>query len=161
MPLPEVGSTVPDFTLSTLNGESYQLANLTAQGTTLLTFFKQSCATSKLALPFIERLHKNYPTLQLLGVSQDDPEDTQTTIKEWGLTFPIVLDLQWKVSIEYDLFTVPTVFALNAGHVTRVNLGWNKANYDALSQELARALNVAAVPLFNDADAKVPAFKPG
>jgi peroxiredoxin len=161
MPLPEVGSTIPDFTLRTLNGESYQLTNLTARGTTLLVFFKQSCVTSKLALPFIERLHKHYPALQLLGISQDDADETQTTLTEWGLTFPIVLDPAWKVSIEYDLFTVPTVFVLHGDKVTRANLGWNKAHYEALAQELAQQLNVAPVPLFTDADAPVPVFKPG
>jgi peroxiredoxin len=161
MPLPEVGSTVPDFTLNTLDGESYQLATLTARGATLLVFFKQSCVTSKLALPFIERLHKNYPTLQLLGVSQDNADETQTTLKEWGITFPVVLDPQWKVSLEYDLFTVPTTFMLHDDKVTRVNLGWNKGHYEALSQELAQLLSVAPVPLFTAADAKVPAFKPG
>ena len=162
MPVPETSQTVPDFILKELrNSTVYHLADMTARAPTLVAFFKRSCMTSKLTLPFIERLHQNYPALQTLGVSQDSAAETAEFAQATGLSFAVLLDEDWKVSAAYDLFTVPTVFLLDTnGIVKRVNMGWNKEHYTALSDEIAGLLGVTVVPLLNDAD-KVPAFRPG
>ncbi len=162
MSLPEVGESVPDFSLNDLkDGTALRLSDTVQHNPTLVTFFKRSCATSQLTLPFIERLHKHYPLLQVLGVSQDDVADTTAFVAQTGVTFSVLLDSDWKVSAEYDLFTVPSVFLLDtARRVARVNLGWNKEQYNALSQDVAQLLNVAPVTLVTDDD-KMPAFKPG
>ena len=162
MPLPEIGEYTPDFTLAQHeNGATQHLAEITAQAPSLIAFFKQSCVTCRLTLPFIERLHRHYPALQVLGISQDDAEDTSAFVQQTGLTFPVVRDGDWKVSTAYDLFTVPSVFLLDkGGSVRRVNMGWNKEQYLGLSDEIARVLDTAPVPLLTDSD-KVPIFKPG
>lgn len=162
MPIPEIGQHAPDFSLARHdNGATQTLADLSARGPSLIAFFKRSCATSRLTLPFIERLHQHYPALQVLGISQDDAEDTNAFVQQTGVTFPVVRDGDWKVATAYDLFTVPSVFLLDqGGSVRRTNLGWNKDQYTGLSDEIAQALNTAPVPLLTDSD-KVPAFKPG
>jgi len=162
MPIPEVRQSVPDFTLEEYqNGTAHRLSEFARNSPTLLAFFKKSCATSRMTLPFVERLHQQYPSLQLLGVSQDDANDTQALIEETKLTFPVLDDSAWKVSTEYDLFTVPSVFLLDTdGRVVRVNLGWNKEHYSALSNDVARLLDVEPITLVTDQD-KVPAFRPG
>ncbi len=161
MPLPEVGETVPDFSLTDMRGVTYRLSEMVTRQPTLLAFFKKTCATSRLSLPFVERLHKLYPALQLLGISQDDEADTSTLIEQAGLTFPVVLDRDWKVSAEYDLFTVPSLFLLDqTGKLARVNLGWSTEQYNALSQDVAMLLNVAPATLVT-ADDKMPAHRPG
>lgn len=162
MPLPEIGQTAADFTLKAYDSDaSVHLADVTAQAPALVAFFKLSCVTSNMTLPFLERLHRRYPRLQLLGVSQDNVEETTENATQAGLTFPVLLDSDWKVSAAYDLFTVPSVFLLERGGVVkRVNMGWNKEHYSALSDEIAQLLGDAPVPLFADTD-KVPPFKPG
>lgn len=162
MSLPEVGQTVPDFSLPHVNGGNiHHLSEIIPHNPTLIAFFKKSCATSRMTLPFVERLQQHYPALQLLGVSQDDVADTQALIEQTGIRFPILMDSDWKVSTEYDLFTVPSVFLLDkTGKVVRVNLGWNKEHYEALSHAVAQLLNVEPVTLVTDTD-KVPAFRPG
>ena len=162
MAIPEVGQSVPDFTLREYqNGNSHRLSEVARNSPTLLAFFKRSCATSRMTLPFVERLHQKYPALQVFGISQDDPADTQAFAEQTGLTFPILLDGDWKVSTEYDLFTVPSVFLLDTeGRAAHVNLGWNREQYNALALAAARLLNAEPVTLVSDAD-KVPAFRPG
>lgn len=162
MPVPETGQTLPDFTLNAYNsGTSYRLSDLTAKAPTLVAFFKLSCATSKLTMPIIERLHRHYPALQVVGVSQDDAADTAAMVAHGGLTFPVVRDEGWHVSAAYDLFTVPSVFLLDTrGVVRRVNMGWNREHYAALSDDVAGLLGAAPAPLLIDAD-NLPAFKPG
>jgi peroxiredoxin len=162
MPVPEVGQSVPDFTLNEYqNGLTQRLADVARHSPTLLAFFKRSCATSRMALPFVERLHQAYPALHVLGVSQDDAPDTQSFVAETGLTFPVLLDSDWKVSTDYDLFTVPSVFLLEpAGRVARVNMGWSREQYNALAEDAARLLHREPIRLVSDED-KVPAFRPG
>ncbi|MBI1801419.1 MAG: TlpA family protein disulfide reductase [Chloroflexi bacterium] len=161
MPLPEVGERVPDFALADVNGHTYPLSESAQGRATLAVFFKRSCVTSRLALPFVERLHRLYPALRLIGVSQDDAADTEAFSAQAGLTFPVVLDSDWKVSTEYDLFTVPTAFLLDkAGRLARVNMGWSTEQYNALSAEVARLLEVTLLTLVTAED-KVPVFKPG
>ncbi|MBI5876432.1 MAG: TlpA family protein disulfide reductase [Chloroflexi bacterium] len=162
MPLPEIGQTPPDFTLTANDGgATYRLVSLAPQAPTLVAFFKLSCATSKLTLPIIERLHQHYPALQVLGVSQDDTADTAAMAAHARITFPIVRDDGWHVSAAYDLFTVPTVFLLDTqGAVRHINMGWNKEHYLALSDEIAGLLSASPVPLLTETD-QVPAFKPG
>ena len=162
MPLPEIGQPSPDFTLAQHDsGAQHHLVQMTQHSPSLIAFFKQSCATSRLTLPFIERLHLHYPALQVLGISQDNADDTTAFVQQTGLTFPVVRDGDWKVSTAYDLFTVPSVFLLDkGGTVRRVNMGWNKDQYTGLSDEIARVLETSSVPLLSEND-KVPVFKPG
>ena len=162
MPIPEIGQQAPDFSLARHDsGVTETLGDISGLGPSLLAFFKRSCATSRLTLPFIERLHQHYPGLQVLGISQDDAEDTAAFVQQTGVTFPVVRDGDWKVSTAYELFTVPSVFLLEkGGSVRRVNLGWNKEQYIGLADEIAQMLKTAPVPLLTDSD-KVPAFKPG
>jgi peroxiredoxin len=162
MPVPEVGQSVPDFTLNEYqNGITQRLSDVARNSPTLLAFFKRSCATSRMALPFVERLHQAYPALHVLGVSQDDVPDTQLFVEQTGLTFPVLLDSDWTVSTDYDLFTVPSVFLLEPeGRVARVNMGWSREQYNALAEDAARLLDREPIRLVSDED-KVPAFRPG
>lgn len=162
MPLPAVGEVVPDFTLPDYTySTQYRLAEAMKQGPTLVTFFKRSCAVSRMTLPFVERLHQRYPAVQVLGISQDDQDDAAFIVDQSALSFPVLLDTDWRVSIAYDLVTVPTIFLLDTnGTVKRVNYGWQKANMEALAADVAQDVGAEPVPLFTDAD-KVPAFKPG
>ena len=162
MPLPEIGQPAPDFTLAQHDsGAPHHLAEMTQRAASLIAFFKQSCVTSRLTLPFVERLHRHYPALQVLGISQDDADDTSAFVQQTGLTFPVVRDGDWKVSTAYDLFTVPSLFLLDmGGTVRRVNMGWSKEQYMGLSDEIARVLDTSPVPLLSEND-KVPVFKPG
>jgi peroxiredoxin len=162
MPPPLIGQQAPDFALPEYNSSTtHRLSDLARRAPSMIAFFKRSCQTSRLTLPFVERLHQHYPALQVLGISQDDVEDTSAFVQQTGLTFPVVRDGDWKVSTAYDLFTVPSVFFIETGGaVRRVNMGWNKEQYLSLSDEIAHVLNASAVPLLVETD-KVPVFKPG
>jgi len=57
-------------------------------------FFKVSCPVCQFTFPFLERLHKRYggDGVTFLGISQDDARATQNFAKEYGVTFPLLLD---------------------------------------------------------------------
>jgi peroxiredoxin len=162
MPLPAVGEVVPDFTLPDYtHSTQFHLAEAMKEAPTLLTFFKRSCAVSRMTLPFVERLHRQYPAVQVVGISQDDQDDAAFIVDQSALSFPVLLDTNWQVSIAYDLVTVPTIFLLDTnGAVKCLNYGWQKANMEALAADVAQSAGAEPVPLFTDSD-KVPVFKPG
>src|ERR1700687_5982422 len=87
------GSRAPDFRLPRVNGGVSALAELVAGGPAVLVFFKVTCPTCQMALPFLERIHAA-GTLPIHGISQNDDEDTREFNREFGITFPMLLDTE-------------------------------------------------------------------
>src|SRR5437868_9298211 len=91
-----VGAKAPEFELAAGDGRKFSLHRELAQRPVVLVFFKVSCPTCQYALPFLERLHKVYgnKNVSLVGVSQNNARETASFNKEFGVTFPVLLDEQ-------------------------------------------------------------------
>jgi peroxiredoxin len=152
----EAGVRAPEFRLTRLEGGETSLAEITAAGPALLAFFKISCPVCQLAFPFLERLH--HPgTLPVYGISQNNARDTREFANRFGVTFPMLLDLEstgFPVSNAYGLTNVPTLFLVEAnGSIAQTIHGWNKQKMAALG-----ATN--GVSVFRSED-NVPEWKAG
>ena len=88
------GTKAPDIELKTMDGKRFSLSDELARGPVVLVFFKVSCPTCQYALPFFERLYKAYGQkgVTLAAVSQNNAKDTAAFVKEFGITFPVLLD---------------------------------------------------------------------
>src|SRR5262245_50178022 len=124
----EAGHRAPDFRLPVLEGGETSLADLTASGPVLLAFFKGSCPVCQMTFPYLERLHQ--AGYHVVGISQDDPDDTREFNREFGVTLPTLLDSEesgFPVSNDYGISTVPTLFLVEPGRtIFRVTEGWLK-----------------------------------
>ena len=139
----DAGVVAPPFELSDADGKSYSLPEALKQGPVLLAFFKVSCPTSQFTLPFLERLHqavKGNSAARLWGVSQNDAEQTRAFAKEFGLTFPILLDeAGYPVSNGYGLANVPTLFLIEPDGSIRVStVGFNRRDIEEMAAEFSR-----------------------
>jgi peroxiredoxin len=148
-----VGTKAPEFTLKTLDGKSFSLSDELSRGPVVLAFFKVSCPTCQYAFPFLERLHKAYGQngARLFGVSQNDAKDTAAFIKEFGVTFPILLDdtHTYPVSNAYGLTNVPTIFWIaEDGEIEASSVGWVKADFEEINRKMAEAGNGAPAVVF-------------
>lgn len=158
------GRMAPDFTLTDLQGKQQSLAAALQKGPVALAFFKVSCPVCQYALPFLERIHEAYGNekVTVLGISQDDARDTREFCKEYGLTFPAVMDEEgYPVSNLYGLTNVPTVILVQPGG--RVKLGghgFSKRDLETVAKELAAAAGKPVAPVFKP-DEAVPDYKPG
>jgi peroxiredoxin len=136
------GKKAPEFELKTLDGKRFLLSEELSRGPVVLAFFKVSCPTCQYAFPFLERLYQAYAKagVALVGVSQNDANDTAAFVKEFGVTFPVLLDdtRSYPVSNAYGLTNVPTVFWIaQDGEIELTSVGWVKADFEAINRRLA------------------------
>ena len=153
MPALTAGKTAPNFELNTLDGKPFQLGEALARGPVVLAFFKVSCPTCQYAFPLYERLFKAYHNrnVTLLGVSQNDANDTAAFAKEFDVTFPILLDdtRRYPVSNAYGLTNVPTLFWVAAdGEIELSTVGWSKPDFEQISRKMAEAERIAPAALY-------------
>jgi peroxiredoxin len=159
------GTKAPDFECRTLGGKRFSLNEGLARGPVVLAFFKVSCPVCQYAFPYLERLHKAYGQngYTLVGVSQDDAKGTAAFSKEFGVTFPVLLDdtRKYPVSNVYGLTNVPTLFwiALD-GEIEISSVGWMKADFEAVNRKMAEAGKISAASLFKPGES-VPDFRAG
>ncbi len=152
----EAGARAPEFHLPRLDGGETSLTEILSKGPALLAFFKISCPVCQLIFPFLERL--NQPgRLPIYGISQNDADDTRDFAESYGVTFPILLDLEdsgYPVSNAYGLTNVPTLYLVDRdGVIVRTIHGWNK-------QQMADLGATSGVSLFRQGD-RTPEWKAG
>jgi peroxiredoxin len=150
------GSRAPDFRLPQINGGEASLAELVAKGPVLLAFFKVTCPTCQFTFPHLERLHAA-GKLPVYGISQNDADDTGEFMRQFGVTFPMLLESEdsgFPVSNDYGVSSVPTLFLVEpGGTVSFVSEGWIK-------KEIALLGEKAGVRPFPQGD-NVPEWKAG
>jgi len=147
------GTKAPEFELKTLDGKPFSLNDELARGAVVLVFFKVSCPTCQYALPFYERLYKAYRSkgISLVGGSQNDAKDTAAFNKEFGVTFPVLLDdmRSYPVSNAYGLTNVPTVFWIaQDGEIEVSSVAWVKADFEEINRRMAEAGKIAPAVMF-------------
>ena len=159
------GNTAPGFSLKALDNKEYSLNTLMERGPVIAAFFKISCPVCQFTFPFLERLYKRYgsDSVTFLGISQDDARSTTRFAKEYGITFPIVIDDEngYVASNAYGLTNVPTIFLIDTHAIVKVSsMGFDKKDLEAIAANLAERKRIALAPLFRP-DEIVPANKPG
>ena len=131
------------------------------RGARALVFFKVTCGTTKLAAPAVERLGRAYPG-RVVGVGQDPTSDLEAFADAFGLSVPLVPDLEpYPASDAYAIVSAPTVIAVDAdGRVADVAESWDRAAWNRVSATMAGLLGVEAEVVSEPEDG-LPEFKPG
>lgn len=117
----------PDFTLPTLSGESFRLADLRGK-VVLLNFWATWCIPCRTEMPAIEALYQRYKDrgLDVLAVNLDvlSTAGVEAFVKEAGVTFPIILDPSWATARAYRVVALPTTYLIDrAGNVVVREVG--------------------------------------
>lgn len=151
------GTKAPEVELKTMDGKRFSLREELARKPAVLAFFKVSCPVCQYAFPFLERLHKAYGNkgVALVGVSQNDLKETAAFNKEFGVTFPVVLDLSeaYPASNAYGLTNVPTVFWIGQdGDIEISSVGWVKRDFEDIARKMAEAAAISPAVIFRPGD---------
>src|SRR5579862_1548473 len=147
------GAAAPLFTLPDLSGNAHSIADALKKGPAVIAFFKISCPVCQFTFPFLERLYQTYKgtAVTFWGVSQDDASDTADFCKEFGVTFPVLIDDEssYAVSNDYALTNVPTFFLIAPdGKVKVSSVGFHKGKLEKIDAELADFTHRTKLPLF-------------
>lgn len=147
------GAKAPAFELKTLDGKKFSLADELTRGPVVLAFFKVSCPTCQYAFPFLERLYRAYGNkgVALIGVSQNDANETAAFCKDFGVTFPMLLDntRTFPASNAYGLTNVPSIFWIaQDGEIEVSSVGWVKADFETINRKMAEDGKMAPAAMF-------------
>ncbi len=168
------GDPAPDFKLPIAGGGELWLKQALTHGPVVLAFFKISCPVCQYAFPFYDRLFRllEPKRVAVVGISQDDEQNTAMFRRTLGLSLPIALDVNgYAVSRSYRLTNVPTVFEVSpepaagasaagaVGQITASVVGWSKSETEAIYQRHAAA-GGQREPLFRPGE-QVAEFRPG
>ena len=139
----ERSSENTDFALSDLSGNSIELSELRGK-VVLLNFFETWCPPCREEMPTLETLYQTYKeqNFVVLGVAGDasGKKLVEPFVREYGLTFPILLDTQKQVSQQYRIRSIPTVYLLDQhGKIAGMTVGgadWNSREAKELIEQL-------------------------
>jgi peroxiredoxin len=159
------GTSAPDFKLQTMDGGQFSLHDALARGPVLAAFFKISCPVCQYSFPFLERIYKAHGgrNLTIVGISQNDKKGTAAFAKEYGVTFPILLDdtNTYPVSNAYGLTNVPSIFWIAPdGKIEISSVGWDRKEIEEMNRKAADTTGDQPGPLFH-AEEQVSDFRPG
>ena len=159
------GTSAPDFTLPTMEGKQFSLKEALARGPVLAAFFKISCPVCQFAFPFLDRIYKAHGNrnVAIVGISQNDKKDTAAFIKEYGISFPVLLDdtSTYPVSNAYGLTNVPSIFWIaQDGEIEISSVGWVRKEIDEINRRAAKMTGGGPKPVFRPGE-EVPDFRAG
>ena len=149
----------PHLSLPDLEGAERAFVTAWAHRPALIVFGHRDCATTRMTLPFVDRIHRRRPSdACVLAVLQDEPASARELIQDLDLALPVMLEADpYPVSAELALRSVPTLLLVGTdGAIRRAAEGFKREDLEAM----ARAMGMVG-PLFTDADAGVPARRPG
>jgi peroxiredoxin len=108
----KAGVPAPDFRLPRIDEGELSLSDFRG-GPVLLVFSDPNCGPCDELAPRLQEIHLRQPELQVLVVSRRDRESNRAKATALGLTFPIVLQKQWEVSLKYAMFATPIGYLID------------------------------------------------
>jgi peroxiredoxin len=142
-PAPVAGAPAPDFTLKSLDGQQVTLSQLKGHPV-LINFWASWCPPCRLEMPDLVKayaVHKaeGFVLLGLNATALDNLPDVKAFVKEFGITFPVLLDVDGSVEALYRLRGLPlSVFVDRQGIISQLNIGAMSA--DQIEQYIGEIL---------------------
>lgn len=144
-----------------LPDSAYELLE-TGGAPTAFMVWRTGCSTSRLAIPYWQRLHELYPQVNVIAFCQDDAPVGEAYARGEGLLLPMAYgDHSMRLSRSLQVQTVPAFWVLDrAGDVVLEGIAWNRSVFEDANALLASLAGVPQKTLFRPDD-DVPEFKPG
>ena len=108
----KAGAVAPDFRLLRIDGGELSLGDFRGRRV-LLVFSDPHCGPCGELAPRLQEIHEERPNLNVLVISRGDVEENRDKASEMRLTFPIVLQKKWEVSLKYAMFTTPIGYLID------------------------------------------------
>jgi peroxiredoxin len=130
----KAGVSAPEFRLPRIDEGELSLADLRGERV-LLVFSDPDCGPCDELAPRLQEIHLRRAELQVLVVSRRDVEANRVKAIKLGLTFPIVLQKQWEVSLKYAMFATPIGYLIDEQGILASDVAVGVAPILALADE--------------------------
>lgn len=108
----KAGTPAPNFRLARLDSGDLALEEYRGRRL-LLVFSDPGCGPCEQLAPQLERVHREQKDLQVLMISRQDRETNRQKVAKLGLTFPVVLQENWEISLLYGMFATPMGYLID------------------------------------------------
>jgi thiol-disulfide isomerase/thioredoxin len=143
---PRIGYLAPNFRLTNLHGEEVSMASLEGK-VVLVNFWATWCGPCRDEMPSMETLYHDYKGkgFEILAISSDmdGAPAVQPFVKKLGLSYPILLDTDFRVDDKYLIQSVPTTVLVDKnGFITRRVVGgrnWSNPESRDLIEKLLKS----------------------
>jgi peroxiredoxin len=121
-PAPRIGAEAPDFTLTTVDGREIKLSSLRGKPV-MINFWATWCPPCRAEIPEIVRLYDEKAGgtgFEILGVAtQSNRETISAFATEFGMKFPLLPDVESRITSLYHVLPIPTSFFVDADGIIR------------------------------------------
>jgi len=113
------GNLAPDFELVTTGGKHIKLSELRGKKT-IVNMWATWCPPCKAEVPDLERFYEEHHNegLEIVAVDLTTSEkrsgDVEKFIKEYNITYPVVLDELGEVAKQYQVTSIPVTYVVNS-----------------------------------------------
>lgn len=135
----EVGNLAPDFELETLDGETVKLSDFRGERV-MVNFWATWCPPCRAEIPDMQKFHEK-TDIQILAINLTDTESDQekvpTFVKNYGMTFNVLMDEDSEVANRYQIQPIPTSYMIDSKGVIQFK-ALGAMNYDSMVQEFEK-----------------------
>lgn len=136
------GNIAPDFEIETLNGERVKLSDYRGKRI-MLNFWASWCGPCRAEIPDMQKFYEQKEEdIEILAVNlvdsrSDEAENVGPFVKDYELTFPVLLDWGNIVAGIYQIQPIPTTFLIHSdGRIH--NIAYGPLNYELMVQEFEK-----------------------
>lgn len=136
-----VGDLAPDFEMTTIEGETARLSDYRGQRV-FVNFWATWCPPCRAEMPDMQQLYEEQDVpFEILAVNLTESEQSEQNInsftEDFGLTFPILLDVGSVTAEKYKVKAVPASYMIDTdGRIAFVAPG--AMHYDMMAQEIEK-----------------------
>lgn len=108
----KTGDKAPEFRLPRIEGGELALEDFRGEPV-LLVFSDPECGQCDELAPHLQQIHEQRSDLKVLMISRKEAKLNVAKAARLGLTFPIVLQKRWGISLQYAMFATPIGYLID------------------------------------------------
>jgi peroxiredoxin len=139
-----------DFSLRSVDGRTFRLSDHLGKDVILLSFWATWCVPCLGEMPELEKIYRDHKAqgFTVVGLSMDGPEsiaNVEPTVRRYGVTYPIVLDEETRVTAVYNpARDAPYAVLIDrSGRIVERKLGYAPGDEVKLKEEIVKLLAAA------------------
>ena len=115
----------PSVTVQDIDGVNINSSVVFNNNTTVIALWSTTCIPCRVELPQLQEFAATHPEIDVIAVNLGDvPKSVKQYVQELGLTMPVIIDFEGRVSTALGITSLPSTLVLSpAGKVVTTHLG--------------------------------------